>query len=278
MYFKHLILLIFISVCSKASACVDSIWTQVDPVKCYGLRDGKVSISKVFGGQAPYYFSIDGASFSTNPEFKNLWAGTYTLYVRDAAGCIIPFKVSVYEPSEFKVRLNASDTVIVAGKPLLLQAYYAPETVVIQAIEWRPQNLFPKQDTLKQLVSISQPTSFAVELIDQSGCTARSQIKVDVEKSLVYFPNVIKPGSAEDAYFTAFSGEGVASIKSLRVYSRSGSMVFERNDFPPNDPLKGWNGRWNGSLVQSGVYLWMAEIILLDGTIQRHQGTVTVVE
>lgn len=277
--FKYLLLLVcLMSAGSKGVACVDSIRTKIDSVKCYGLRDGKVSINKVFGGQGPYYFSMDGTSFSTNPVFKNLWAGNYTIYVRDAGGCVHYFQITVAEPPELKVHIQASDTLIVAGKPLELQAFYVPQTAIIQTITWRPPALFPRQDTLEQTVSISQATDFAIELADRSGCTASSQVRVDVEKTQVYFPNIINPASADDARFTAFAGEGVARIKSLKIYSRSGSVVFEQHDFLPNDPLKGWNGRWNGHLVQSGVYMWLAEIELLDGTVQRHEGAVTVVE
>lgn len=275
---NYLLLLSCLCQSSKGYACVDSIWTQVAEVKCYGLRDGKISVTKVFGGQAPYYFSLDGASFSTNPVFKTLWAGAYTLFVRDANGCIKSFKVTVREPAEFKVRINASDTLVTPGKPLTLQAMYAPETSVIQTIEWRPPDLFSRQDTLKQEVSITHETDFAIELVNAAGCSARNQVHVNVEKTLVYFPNIIKPGSADDAYFTAFSGEGVAMVKSMKILSRSGSVIFERFDFPPNDPLKGWNGRWKGALVQSGVYLWLAEIALLDGSLVRYEGTVTVIE
>ena len=260
-----------------AHACVDSIWYKIDSVQCNGLRNGKIFIEKVFGGASPYYYSIDGQSFSTNPNFDHLWAGNYLLHVRDASGCILKIAVEVPQPDEIQVAILVGDTLISPGTPVFLRAIYAPETAIIQGIQWRPPDLFPKQDSLRQTVYIAEKTTFAVELLDNHGCVARNQVSVDVEKIKAYFPNVLKPGSAQNAWFTVFTGEGVQKVAILSIYSRVGAKVFEKVNFPPNDPLKGWNGYWNNQLAQPGVYLWIAEIELLDGTKQHFQGTVTVV-
>lgn len=259
-------------------ACIDSLWYKTEPVQCFGLRNGKIKVDKVFGGVAPYYYSIDGQSFSTNPVFDHLWAGDYILSVRDANNCVHTINCYVSEPNELIVRLQANDSSIVAGKPLTLRALVSPEPVALQSIEWRPPDLFSRQDTLRQQVIISESTNFAIEIVDQNGCTARANLSVNVEQTNIYIPNAIKPGSAQDAYLTVYAGEGVRKVDYLRVYSRIGATVFERLDFQPNDPLKGWNGRWNGQKVQCGVYLWLARVELLDGSLEYFEGTVTVVE
>jgi hypothetical protein len=61
------------------------------------------------------------------------------------------------------------------------------------------------------------------------------------------------------------------------VYSRNGSLVFERENFPPNDPLKGWNGRCRGKVVQSGVYPFLAVLEYRDGQKKSFQGSITVI-
>lgn len=276
---RPLITLFFLTlIYPDINACVDSLWYTVEPVQCYGLRNGKVSVDKVFGGEAPYYYSIDGESFSTNPNFDHLWAGDYTLAVRDASGCVTTILMRVAEPDELIVRLQAADSSVVAGKPVQLRALVSPENAFLSSIEWRPPDLFTRHDTLRQRIIISESTNFAIELIDKNGCTARSNVTVAVEQTNIFIPNALKPGSPQDAYFTIFAGEGVKEVVSLRIFSRNGSPVFENQHFSPNDPLKGWNGRWNGQKVQSGVYLWLADVELLDGSLQHFEGTVTVIE
>lgn len=270
--------LFFLILSFEVGACIDSISYTTEPVQCFGMRNGKIRVTGVFGGAGPYYYSIDGQSFSTNPTFDHLWAGEYTLSVRDGSGCVTQHPMLLTEPFEVVVRLQATDSSIVVGKPITIQALLSPETAKLKSIEWLPLNAFPKQDTLRQRVVLSESTEVTVELIDINGCMARNDLTIQVAEPEIYIPNAIKPGSDDDAYLTVFSGEGVKKVASLRVYNRVGATIFEREDFPPNDPLKGWNGRWKNQPVQPGVYLWLATVELLDGTLEHFEGSVTVVK
>ncbi len=260
------------------AACVDSIDLEIHSVECYGLRNGIIKVSAVYGGEKPFYYSIDGQSFSTNSTFDRLWPGAYTVYVRDASGCVKQWQTIVPEPEELEVYLFSNKDTVVEGEFVSLRAVVTPPGIPLQAIEWRPPDLFNIQDSLNQTVRLSQTTDFAIEIRTPDGCLARDQITVAVDKINLYFPNVIRPGSNQDAYFTLFAGEGISRIISMFIYSRGGSIVFERDNFPPNDPLKGWNGRWGSKPVQPGVYLWVAEIEYLSGKRRQYQGNVTVVK
>ena len=49
--------------------------------------NGKIQLF-LTGGFSPYSYSIDGVTYQTSNLFTNLSAGTYTGYVKDAAGCL----------------------------------------------------------------------------------------------------------------------------------------------------------------------------------------------
>ena len=259
------------------SSGVDSVHTVVTPVQCYGLRNGMILVDSVFGGDQPFFYSLDGESFTTNPIFDRLWAGDYSLYVRDASGAISLWPFVVKEPAELQVKLTASESKVSVGASLKLRALASVESEFLQQIEWRPQALFFKQDTLKQKVIITEPTEISIKVFDFRGCEASDRVMVTLTEPNLYIPNVIKPGSASDAYLTVFSGEGVRRIVSLQVYSRGGGLIFERLDFQPNAPLLGWGGRWNGETAQAGVYPYLAVVELSDGKKVRYEGDVTVV-
>lgn len=53
-----------------------------------GQTNGAVILGTVTGGTAPYQYNFNNQGFSNNTNFSNLAAGSYTLQVRDAAGCI----------------------------------------------------------------------------------------------------------------------------------------------------------------------------------------------
>lgn len=258
------------------ASCADSVRFDITPASCFDQRDGKVRIDTVFGGEKPFYYSIDGQNFSTNPVFDRLKADEYVIYVRDASGCITAFYALVEEPEELKVYLSASDSMVVAGDVITLHAEVTPSNASLAEIIWRPPFLFDNPESLHQTIRVNDTTTFAIIVTDSLGCTARAQVFVGVEQTQLYFPNAIAPGSDNNGWFTVFSGEGVTEIESLQVYSRGGALVFERKNFAPNDPLKGWNGRTKGKYVQAGVYSWLAIIKFLDGTQRHFEGTITV--
>jgi gliding motility-associated-like protein len=58
-------------------------YTCITNAGSIGIQTGSVS-----GGTAPYLFSIDGVTFSSNTTFIGLTSGNYTIYIQDANGCV----------------------------------------------------------------------------------------------------------------------------------------------------------------------------------------------
>lgn len=255
----------------------DSIQLKVTPVQCYGLRNGSIEVVEVFWGTAPFYYSLDGQSYSTRPVFDLLRAGEYQMYVRDSTGYEEIYPILVDEPDELRVKLIVADSSVVSGEWVQIKATVYPVNSILEAIEWRPPNLFAEPNQLTQTVQIVDSTDIAIEIRNTGGCVATDQVFVPVRKTNLYFPNAFDPNSNQDNYFTLFAGEGVERIVSLQIFGRGGQLMYERKDFPPNDPLTGWNGKWRGRQAPSGVYPWVARIRFLDGSVQHFSGNVTLV-
>ncbi|MEN2398224.1 T9SS type A sorting domain-containing protein [Flavobacterium sp. MC2016-06] len=64
---------------------------------CYGSASGKITAA-VSGGTAPYLYSLNGSSFSTNNVFASLEAGNYIITIKDAANCDRSFVAAVSQP------------------------------------------------------------------------------------------------------------------------------------------------------------------------------------
>jgi len=79
-------------------AVITAVVTGTNPTGCT-TTDGTITISNVAGGTAPYEYSKDETSFQTGAVFTNLSSGSYTLTVRDAAGCTATFSQSVTSPA-----------------------------------------------------------------------------------------------------------------------------------------------------------------------------------
>lgn len=76
-------------------------------VSCHGLSDGSIT-ANVTGGEAPYTYSIDGLTFTSNNVFTDLESGTYSIAVEDAEGCLKHVFVEITDPGT--IGLDGSTT------------------------------------------------------------------------------------------------------------------------------------------------------------------------
>ncbi|WP_299991705.1 gliding motility-associated C-terminal domain-containing protein [uncultured Pontibacter sp.] len=70
----------------QSSGGVESFTATGTDASC-GERNGRIAISEIVGGTAPYTYSIDGINFVAEPNFTGLAEGEYQLTVKDASGC-----------------------------------------------------------------------------------------------------------------------------------------------------------------------------------------------
>ena len=69
----------------------------VTDASCFGAADGEVS-AIASGGTGTLDYSIDGITYQATGDFSGLTADTYTLYVRDANGCVLTQEFTVGQP------------------------------------------------------------------------------------------------------------------------------------------------------------------------------------
>ncbi|MBN8678539.1 MAG: gliding motility-associated C-terminal domain-containing protein [Chitinophagales bacterium] len=91
-------------------------------------------------------------------------------------------------------------------------------------------------------------------------------------------PNIFSPnGDGENEGFTVFAEwSGVRSVKTLQIFSRWGEQIFVRENFPPNDPALGWDGRFKGVEMNPGVFVYYALVELVNGQEVVYKGDVTL--
>jgi gliding motility-associated-like protein len=91
-------------------------------------------------------------------------------------------------------------------------------------------------------------------------------------------PNTFSPnGDGVNDYFYVISGEVVARVNQLQIFSRWGEKVFEISNVLPNDYMGGWNGMFKGKLAPAGTYVYVLILGLTDGTTETLRGNITLV-
>jgi hypothetical protein len=57
-----------------------------------------------------------------------------------------------------------------------------------------------------------------------------------------------------------------------------GTIVFEKNNFNPNDVSAGWDGLINGKLASPDVYVYMCEVVCENDVIYTYKGNISIVK
>jgi hypothetical protein len=268
----------FLKLTAQTTGCVDSAVLNIKHVTCNGLHTGSFTILEVFGGIAPYYFSKDGVNWSDYKNFDKLKAGSYQLYIVDGDSCMYHTEVVIEEPPLLKVHLESNKTMVKPGESFQITAVVEPEDTEIKNIVWRDPYLFIQDSSLSlvQTISIFEEEVLYVGVTTPNGCIASDTYTQKVAKTNYFFPNIFKPGSNENSYFTLFADSGISKIVSLEIFDRWGTRVFDKNNFSPNDPQNGWNGRYNNKKVSNGVYIWVATLEYVGGNRELVKGDVVV--
>ena len=80
---------------------------SISNVLCNGDCNGLIEVS-ANQGTPGYEYSIDGISYQNSGLFTNLCAGTYTLYVRDAQGCVTSRVITLDDPDVLVANVAAT--------------------------------------------------------------------------------------------------------------------------------------------------------------------------
>lgn len=250
----------------------------IKPVTCYGESNAAIILDNVTGGTPPYLYSLNGEPFASTSYYTQLPAGSYDLTVQDSKGCEWSTSVSIEDPPLLTLYLGL-DTVIRFGDSIRLFADVQPLGQVDTMYWSRPDLLVFDNTVYDPYILPLNGIGLTATVIDTNGCTATDNLNIFVEKPRnVFVPNVFFPDSETgiNNVFTVFGDKDVVKIKYIRVFDRWGEMVYERQDFLPNDITSGWDGMHRGKRVNPQVFVWYAEIEFSDGLVKLYTGDVTV--
>jgi gliding motility-associated-like protein len=114
---------------------------------------------------------------------------------------------------------------------------------------------------------------------DFNGCSATAQITVEVDKNRnVYIPNAFSPnGDGPNDEFRIYTGAGVATVNSVRIFDRWGDILYEATDLlPSNGGIPTWDGTFKGKQLDPAVFVYLVEVTFLDGLKLLYRGDITL--
>lgn len=253
---------------------------MTEDVSCYGETDGFISINASGGvGALSYSLSNDG-SFSTDNQFFGLDSGVYTVYIRDESECSYELSdILIEEPSEFIVSLDF-DTLVYEYQDVKLKV----DVVDPQGgydLFWSsdPADLLPcaSCDSVT-IVEIERSIVLAVEAIDDAGCSAYTEQKVFVRRgNHVAVPTAFTPNADLNNDLLYIYGTSGAVVKEFSVFDRTGVKLFSDQNITVNQEDRGWDGRYKGTDMITGSYVWTALAEFPGGDVLKFSGSVQLI-
>jgi gliding motility-associated-like protein len=150
-------------------------------------------------------------------------------------------------------------------------------------VTWSNQNTltFNGSDALSLLHPTVLPLTtgwYVVTITNDVGCIALDSVLIIVDPyKPIYIPNVITPNNDYvNDQVTVHGNVAATSVGLFQIYDRWGNMLWERTNFPLNDPSLGWDGTSRNKPVNPGVYAYVAVVEFLDQIPLTFHGTVTV--
>ena len=145
-------------------------------------------------------------------------------------------------------------------------------------LTWIPADSLSCNDCPSPLANPEFTTEYTVTLINEQGCMDEESIRIEVFINRgLFVPNAFTPNedNVNDVVFV--NGRDIKTVKHFSVYNRWGGKVFEVTDALPNDPSFGWDGIFDGELLNSAVFVYHVEVEFVDGVTAQDKGSILLI-
>jgi gliding motility-associated-like protein len=253
--------------------------STVTPVTCRGGQDGQIQVT-ITGGTSPYTYTWQTAGGDSLPSMgstvSGLTAGTYTLTVTDAKGCLLgPITFTV--PYSYFVEIDSIAYTLVQDCPdknYLFSAYVRGDGPFTYRWTWEDGSTEVGSATMSRSYSplLHGDVTIRLQVEGAGPCYAEAALTFLAQAcSGLSIPNVFTPNG--DGINDIWTIQAIGfSRYTLIVFDRWGKEVFNNG----GDMTKQWNGTINGQPAPEGVYNFVFEGTRLSGEKVTRAGTVTL--
>ena len=252
---------------------------KANPVKCFGEKNGTVSIEVVNGGNGDFVYKFDNQQFKqlkkTPLSFENLKPGIYNVVVKDKKGCKVEQNLTVKSPLQLALKIPVLDTIIkndsVNLAPIL---NFTPDSMA-----WLPPTNLSCSNCLNPYFKPTQYSTNFQFFAWKNGCPNSATIELisrTYRNHNVFIPNAFTPDdNGTNDVFTVMNNPTVASIEKLQIFDRWGELIWEAHDFIPEK--LGWDGNFRGKPMNPAVFVYVAHVLFKDGEKGKFAGDFTLI-
>lgn len=231
-----------------------------------GKANGSITVS-ASNGTPPYQYSLNGNNFQIGTTFNALAAGSYTVYAKDAANVLADSNITITDTPGLQESVTITQVSCNnenGGININGTGGTAPLQYSIDGIAYQSSGVFNNLTSGKYTTYVK----------DANGCLTADTVLLGVTDACsLILPNAFTPNG--DGVNDIFRVKYPFAVKAfiLVVYNRLGERMFETTDI-----TKGWDGSCKGKSQPIGVYVWVAQITMVNNSEQTTKGTVTLLK
>ena len=250
----------------QAEVLIPTIDCEVDDL-------GFVMFTDITGGTAPYNILYNNEIYFDVNMIDSLGSGYHEFILEDAEGCQFFYEVE-FSPS-FELLSTLSDTILVeTGEIISLDPGFDPSSVDDFMWTSHPQILNPGEFIAEVLPLESGEFTLTVYMDD---CEYQLRVYLELSNPNIFIPNVFSPNGIDsnNEFGPQTGSDSDIEIIEFSIYDRWGNLMHSSKQSNLNNIS--WDGRFNGSIVNPGVYVYKLDYRYLQDQNQMI-GTVTVLD
>ncbi len=214
-----------------------------------------------------------------NPIAAPLVTTTYTVIGKENYACFADtakIRLVVGTPTAFNI---GTDTTIQSGVPFKLLAT-SNELQNIRSWQWSGNADFACSNCASTMAKVVFDGNIQLRATNIYGCmsTDTISIKTFCPNSEIFIPNAFTPDADGINDILFVQGSGIKLIKSFKIYSRWGELVFERTNFQPGDKSNGWDGKVRGKPASQDVFVYICEALCEKGIPATFKGNIALLK
>lgn len=218
-------------------------------------------------------WSLNGSSIAgaNQPRYKVIKSGIYYATLTNSDGCIARTRTETIEIETPRPPMRYPLQYAVIDIPVDLQARTFGETVL-----WKPSIFLSNPSVVNPVFNagFELEQKYTIDITTAAGClTVDTQYVKVIKEVKVYVPTAFSPNNDGLNDHIKPIMLGIKELQYFRIYNRWGQLVYDYNS---GNPL-GWNGKVNGELQTTSVYVWMFSGLGYDKRIHTQKGTVALI-
>ncbi|MFT4152802.1 PKD domain-containing protein [Parafilimonas sp.] len=270
---------------SEGCAASDTLLIAVQQKEQVSIQPGDTAICaqdslqlNASGTENYSWFPSTGLSSAAiaNPVASPAATTSYSVAGSDSNHCF-------FDTATINITVNARPSVDIADTEVTLpvgstQTLQSTSSADVVDWQWTPQTGLSCYNCPAPVATMGSPVTYFLTVYNAAGCSSTDSVKMIpvCTDNFVYIPNAFTPNNdGLNDYFYP-NAKIPITVKYMTVFNRWGEKVFEKNNFLSNTATLGWNGKSRSLKQTFGTYVYMMQLICVDGSIINVKGTVTL--